>query len=125
MKNIKFNLTKHSVIPKGVLHKDLHSIHEDSEMGRKGIPIASCSIDEGCEKVAEVEKEELTVPKERSQIIEKLAYVYLESKDPLDAFKLGLFMHNEITTNTKDFTKAFLRYSGGKAKVKSTTAPKS
>jgi hypothetical protein len=126
MNRIKFNIkpTSHSIIPRGVLHKENHKIPQEYEMGGKGIPVASCTTD-GCEKIAEVEKEELTVPKETAEIIESLSYAYLQSEDPRIAIKLGMLIHDEIKNNTIDHTKSFLSPTKSGNKVKSTTAPKS
>lgn len=124
MKNIKFNITKHSVIPRGVLHKEKHKINPQYDMGGKGIPVASCDVQTGCEKIAEVEKEELTVPKETAEIIEQLAYEYLDTENRLIALKLGMLIYDEVKNNTVDHTKQFLKQGRNGNNVKSTKAPK-
>ena len=123
MKNIKFNITKHSVIPRGVLHRERHKIDPKYDMGGKGIPVASCDLDTGCEKIAEVEKEELTVPKDTAKIIEQLAYQYLDTEDRTTAIKLGMLIYDEVKNNTVDYTKHFLKPTKNGNNIKSTKAP--
>lgn len=120
---MKFSISKKSIIPKGVLHRENHKIPEEYQMGGKGIPVVSCDI-KGCEKVAEVEKEELTVPREEAKIIENLAYKYLDTEEPKHAIQLGLFMYNQVINNTIDHTKHFLSKTKSGNKVKSTKPAK-
>jgi len=103
---MKYNIYKKSnVIPTGVLHKEKNDLPASFKLGTKGIPIVSCDINtKVCAKAAEVEKEELIIHSELSKEVERLATLYLSSKDPRIALDLGKLMYNQINNNTQDYS---------------------
>jgi hypothetical protein len=92
-----FNSNK-NVILKGVLHK------EENNTGDKGIPVIHCDTGK-CEKVAEIEKEELVLTRERTAILDKMVAKADSTKDTIDYLAIGKYMYNELTSNTIDNTK--------------------
>lgn len=92
-----FNSGK-NVILKGVLHK------ENNKTGDKGVPVISCDTNK-CEKVAEIEKEELVLTREKTAMLDTLINKAEMSKSTMDILAIGKYMYNEIVNNTIDNTK--------------------
>lgn len=97
--------TDNNVILKGVLHSQKNSI------GDKGIPVMSC-VDNKCEKVAEIEKEELVFTKGNTRVIDSYVAKYNKSKtksvkDTI-ALQLGKFIKQQLDKNTIDNTDKML-----------------
>ena len=94
--------TNSNIILKGVLHK------EKNEIGDKGIPVIDCNTGT-CEKVAEIEKEELVFTKDVTKQLDSYVMKYNRSKDKETkkqiALQLGTFVKQQLDKNTIDNTK--------------------
>lgn len=88
-----------NIIPNGVLHE------EDNSMGDKGMPVVKCSKKESCEKMYEIEKDEMILTLEATQQAEALA-------DGGKLEQLGNFMAYQIVDNTHSFTEKYKYLNG-------------
>lgn len=82
-----------NVIPKGVTHE------EKNKIGDNGIPIVSGASKK---KIAEIEKNELTMNSNSSKRIEELTAEYHKTQDPKILRELGKYMTTEVMENTID-----------------------
>lgn len=84
-----------NIIPNGVSHEEKNS------MGTKGMPVVKCKK-EVCQKVYEIESDEMIFTKRNTKKIEELAYGgKLED--------LGTFVLNQILHNTYSYTDSYKR----------------
>jgi hypothetical protein len=94
--------TNANVILKGVLHS------QKNELGDKGIPVMDCNTGT-CEKVAEIEKEELVFTKSVTRQIDSYVQKYNKTKDKKlrqqVALQLGEFVKQQLDNNTIDNSK--------------------
>jgi hypothetical protein len=97
--------TNNNVILKGVLHS------QKNDLGDKGIPVMDCSTG-SCEKVAEIEKEELVFIKDVTRQIDSYVMKYNRTKDKETrnqiATQLGQFVKQQLDKNTIDNTEKML-----------------
>jgi len=82
-----------NVIPNGVSHE------EENKLGNKGMPVVKCH-NNSCEKIYEIESDELIFTKETTEAIEELV------KDK-EYEKLGDFVLNQIINNTHSYTNTY------------------
>jgi len=83
----------HNIIPNGVSHE------EENSWGTKGQPVVKCK-NNSCEKVYEIESEELIITKDTTDKLEEL------SKDG-DIEGLGKYMTEQLLGNTFSYTDSF------------------
>lgn len=92
-----------SKIADGVLHRERNNIPQEIGLGKKGIPVVVKEKQGGqIEKHAEVEVDELIIPRKKADILEDLVYRYLQSNNQQVALQIGKFIQQEILYNTID-----------------------
>lgn len=102
-----------SVIPEGVLHKELNHMEEhneelDKKITDKGIAVVTTDKEGKVEQVAEIEKEEIIFSKTITEQIEDLwkQWKEIDDEEKISALllKAGKILTKEIVTNTDDNT---------------------
>lgn len=117
IKKIDLNLLKgitsssKNVIPSGALHKNKHHLDEDTDANitKKGIPVVSREDDGEIIQHAEIERNEIVLSKDTTDVIRKMRSDYNFAKNDTDknniAFSAGDYFVYQLFNNTDDNTK--------------------
>jgi hypothetical protein len=97
----ELDLEKENVILDGPSHDDYNTTGVKND---KGIPVVKGNV-----KIAEIESLELILNKNSSKELEELSKEYKKTGDKRILSKIGKMMKSEITENTYDYSKKFIK----------------